>query len=57
MGEGEEFVALIVAYLIKDKGIDVALRALADLPTKLVLWIIGEGPEQNTLQSAQSRLD
>ena len=28
-GRGEEFVALAVAYLIKEKGIDVAMRAVA----------------------------
>ncbi len=51
LGVQDEIVALIVAYLIKDKGIDVALRALAELPTNVVLWIIGEGPELKNLQS------
>ncbi len=47
---GEEFVAVAVAYLIKDKGIDVAVRALGQLPECAVLWVVGAGPEQCNLQ-------
>jgi glycosyltransferase involved in cell wall biosynthesis len=46
-----KFVVLAVAYLIKAKGIDVVLRALAELPDSVVLWIIGEGEEATNLQT------
>jgi L-malate glycosyltransferase len=48
-GVGEEFVAVTVAQLIKDKGIDVAVKSLAQLPEAAVLWVVGEGPEQGNL--------
>jgi glycosyltransferase involved in cell wall biosynthesis len=51
LGQGPGFVALVVAYLVKGKGVDVALRALAEAPEEIVLWIIGDGPEQASLQS------
>ncbi len=51
MGVGEEFVALTVAYLIKDKGVDVAVRALAELPENVVLWVVGHGPERGNLEA------
>jgi len=51
VGVGEEFVALTVAYLIKDKGVDVAVKALAELPEDVVLWIVGDGPERGSLEA------
>jgi glycosyltransferase involved in cell wall biosynthesis len=57
LGVGDEFVALIVAYLIKDKGVDVALRALAEMPRNVVLWIIGAGPEHSNLQALAQNLE
>ena len=51
LGVGEEFVAITVAYLIKDKGIDVAVKALAQLAEDVVLWVVGQGPEQGNLQA------
>jgi L-malate glycosyltransferase len=51
LGVAEEFVAVTVAYLIKDKGIDVAARALAQLPNGVVLWIVGDGPERGNLEA------
>jgi glycosyltransferase involved in cell wall biosynthesis len=51
LGVGEEFVAVVVAHLIKDKGIDVAIRAVAQLPGEPLLWIVGQGPEQESLQA------
>jgi glycosyltransferase involved in cell wall biosynthesis len=56
MGVGDEFVAVTVAYLIKDKGIDVAFKALAQLPDGVVLWVVGEGPEQGKLQALAQEL-
>jgi glycosyltransferase involved in cell wall biosynthesis len=49
LGLDEEFVAVTVAHLIKQKGIDVAIRALAELPEDIVLWIVGTGQEQGNL--------
>ena len=51
LGVAEEFVAVTVAYLIKEKGIDVAVKAMAELPDDIVLWIVGDGPEQANLQA------
>ncbi|MGP0065159.1 MAG: glycosyltransferase family 4 protein, partial [Isosphaeraceae bacterium] len=51
LGVGEEFVAVTVAYLIKDKGIDIAVKALAQLPGNVLLWVVGEGPEQGNLEA------
>jgi len=41
----DRFVVLVVAQLVGWKGIDVVLRALARLPTHVVAWIIGDGPD------------
>lgn len=46
---GENLVALLVANLIPQKGVDVALRALAALPSSVCLWIVGQGPEQDKI--------
>lgn len=43
------FVALAVAHLIPEKGIDVALRAI-DLLLDSSLWIVGDGPERERLE-------
>jgi len=40
---GNRFVALVVGQLIEEKGIEVAIRALAELPSEVVLWIVGAG--------------
>jgi glycosyltransferase involved in cell wall biosynthesis len=50
LGVGGEFVAVAVAHLIKDKGVDVALKAMAQLPEDVVLWVAGQGPEQGPLR-------
>jgi len=57
MGIRDEFIVLFVAYLLKEKGGDVALRALAELPANVVLWIVGDGPEWENLQALASDLD
>jgi glycosyltransferase involved in cell wall biosynthesis len=51
LGVGEEFVAVTVSHLIKDKGVDVAVNALALLPGEVMLWIIGKGPEEQNLKA------
>jgi glycosyltransferase involved in cell wall biosynthesis len=47
----DRFVLLTVAHLIPDKGVDVAVRALAELPEEAILWVIGEGPEAGSLRA------
>ena len=42
-------VLLAVARLTEQKGIDVAIRALAALPDDTVLVVLGEGPERAAL--------
>ena len=42
-------VLLAVARLTDQKGIDVAIRALAALPDDTVLVVLGDGPERATL--------
>ena len=48
------FVLVTAAYLIHAKGIDVALRALAQLPERVVLWVVGDG-DQSAALAALSR--
>jgi glycosyltransferase involved in cell wall biosynthesis len=43
-------VLLTVAHLIPAKGVDVCVRALAQLPETAVLWVIGTGPEDEPLR-------
>lgn len=45
------FVVLVVAQLIAEKGIDVLVRAMADLPAEAVLWIIGDGPHRQAIDA------
>ena len=42
-------VLLAIARLTEQKGIDVAIRALAELPDDTVLVVLGEGPERPAL--------
>jgi glycosyltransferase involved in cell wall biosynthesis len=44
------FVLVATAYLIRAKGIDVAVRALASLPEAVVLWVIGDGDQAGALR-------
>ena len=41
----ERFVVLVVAQLVEWKGIDVVLKALARLPSHVIAWIVGDGPD------------
>jgi glycosyltransferase involved in cell wall biosynthesis len=50
------FVVLVVANLIWQKGVDVALRAVAELPENVVLWITGDGPEETSLRALSEEL-
>ncbi len=51
MGVSDEcFVLLSVAHLIPEKGIDVVIRSLLSLPSPVLLWVVGTGPESEPLQ-------
>jgi glycosyltransferase involved in cell wall biosynthesis len=50
------FVLLTVAQLIKPKGIEVLIKALAALPESVVLWIVGDGDESERLRQLCSEL-
>jgi glycosyltransferase involved in cell wall biosynthesis len=58
MNADDHFVLLVVGQLIKEKGVDVAVRALAELPS-VRLWVVGEGPEEEALRRliAELRLE
>jgi glycosyltransferase involved in cell wall biosynthesis len=49
-------VLLAIARLTDQKGIDVAIRALADLPGDTVLVVLGDGPERAALQRLAQEL-
>jgi glycosyltransferase involved in cell wall biosynthesis len=51
LGDGACFVLVTVAHLIREKGIHVAVRALASCPRSCVLWIVGGGPESDSLRN------
>ncbi len=51
LGDEERFVLVVVAYLIVAKGIDVVIRALAELPERVCLWVVGDGAESGALQT------
>jgi glycosyltransferase involved in cell wall biosynthesis len=55
-GAGGRFVLVAVAHLIREKGIAIALRALAALPDDVVLWVAGGGPEAGALQHLHAEL-
>jgi len=44
------FVVLVVAYLVHVKGVDLAIKALAQLPEPVRLWIVGDGEESARLK-------
>ena len=55
-GFQESFVILVVAHLIPQKGVDIAIRSLKELPDRVVLWVVGDGPERSTLQRTAESL-
>ena len=50
-GVADKFVVLYVGQLIDEKGVDVALQAMAELPAHAVLWIVGSGKAQARLSA------
>ncbi|SPP65876.1 glycosyltransferase family 4 protein [Nitrospira lenta] len=55
-GVEKVFVVLVVAHLIQEKGVHVAIQALKDLPTNVALWIVGDGPERLSLEHTAESL-
>lgn len=56
---GDELVLLSAAALVRRKGLDVLLDALAALAARSLrprLWVAGEGPERAALQAQAARL-
>jgi glycosyltransferase involved in cell wall biosynthesis len=49
-------VVLSVSRLTQQKGIDIAVRALASLPADVVLVVLGEGPERTALEQLAREL-
>jgi glycosyltransferase involved in cell wall biosynthesis len=49
-------VLLAIARLTEQKGVDVAVRALASLPDDTVLAVLGEGPERPGLEQLAGEL-
>jgi glycosyltransferase involved in cell wall biosynthesis len=52
----DRFVVLVVANLIREKGVDVAVRAMARLPEGVTLWVVGGGGEAGVLQAQAGQL-
>jgi glycosyltransferase involved in cell wall biosynthesis len=50
------FVLLVAAHLIRWKGVDVAIRALAELPDSVILWIAGAGEELENLRQLSEEM-
>ncbi len=55
-GVEDRFVVTVIAQLIPEKGVDLAIRALAQLPEKATLWIVGAGPQSDELRGPASTL-
>jgi glycosyltransferase involved in cell wall biosynthesis len=53
---GARFVVLTAGQLIPEKGIDVAVHALTELPASVVLWVVGSGPEEKALRQLTDNL-
>ncbi len=49
-GVGHCFVILVIAHLIPEKGVEVALKALRLLPAQVRMWIVGDGPQRPSLE-------
>ncbi|MGE0555116.1 MAG: glycosyltransferase family 4 protein, partial [Gemmatimonadales bacterium] len=56
LGLGDEFVALVVAHLIKEKGVDVAIRACRRLPEGCTLLVAGDGAVAGELRALAASL-
>ena len=52
----DKFLVLYVGQLIKEKGVDSALRALSLLDEKVVLWLVGSGDQRSYLEGLAKEL-
>ncbi len=52
----EATIVLSTSRLTEQKGIDVAIRALASLPGDVVLVVLGEGPQRSSLEALAREL-
>lgn len=55
-GLHDRFIVTVIAQLIPEKGIDLAIRALAQLPERALLWIVGSGPQADELRGLTATL-
>jgi 1,2-diacylglycerol 3-alpha-glucosyltransferase len=55
--ERDTFVLLVLGRLVKVKGIDLAIRAVAASGAQVQLAIVGSGPEAESLGELTARLD
>jgi glycosyltransferase involved in cell wall biosynthesis len=56
LGADDRFVAVVVAHLIPEKGVDVALRAAAAMRGDVVLWVVGDGADRPRLERLSTEL-
>lgn len=56
LGVTDEFAVLFVANIMRWKGADVAVRALAELPNSVVLWVVGDGEELTSVRQLSGAL-
>jgi glycosyltransferase involved in cell wall biosynthesis len=54
--DGRPFVAGYAGRLVREKGVDLLLRAAASLPAEIQLRIVGGGPEQAALKRLADKL-
>ena len=55
-GTNDRFILLTAAHLIPEKGIDIAIKAMANLPEDTILWILGTGPSRPDLEEMSTNL-
>ena len=56
LNAGNKFVLLFVANIIPVKGGDVLIKALADVPDDVQLWVVGDGTDLARLKHLTSEL-
>lgn len=53
----EHFVVGFIGRLVPEKGVDLLLAALAQLPPRVRLAVVGDGPEEERLRSLAAQLN
>ena len=56
-GALDTFVVLFVANVIKEKGGDVAIRAMSQVTGPVQLWFVGDGPELESVKTLAKDLN